>query len=115
MKNAQMLKEWLAERELQKAKLALELRGDLTSTEEHFLKGQINDKTEKSKKLHKANEESTRQLQAMEEAFSQIKLVTAASSVEEIEEKFMNQKVAKKNSSKRSRTSSPSWPKPRKF
>lgn len=97
VKNAQMLKEWLAEREMQKAKLALELRGDLTSTEEHFLKGQISDKTEKSKKLQKANEDSTRQLQAMEEAFSQIKLVTAANSVEEIEEKFTNQRLAKKN------------------
>jgi hypothetical protein len=89
-------KEWLREREHQKAVLAIELRGDLTRDEEHFLRNQISDKMEKTKNLQKANEDSNKKLQAMEEAFAQIKQVTGVSSLDEMHEKFSSQKNNKK-------------------
>ena len=86
----------MREREHQKAVLAIELRGDLTRDEEHFLRNQITEKMEKTKNLQKANEDSNKKLHAMEEAFAQIKQVTGVSSLEEMHEKFSSQKNNKK-------------------
>lgn len=97
VKNAHMLKEWLREREKQKMILSIELRGDLTRDEENFLKSEISDRAERTKSLQKANEESQKKLQAMEDAFAQTKQVTGVSSLEEMHEKFSSQKNVKKN------------------
>jgi hypothetical protein len=43
----------LRRREIEKAQLAVELRGDLTRDEEMFLRTQISEKVEKSKTLQK--------------------------------------------------------------
>jgi hypothetical protein len=97
IKNAYALQEWLKQREDAKAVLAVELRGDLTRDEEKFLRTQINEQQEKSKKLQRSNEERKLQLQAMEEAFAQTKQVTGVSSLEEMHEKFSSQKNNKKS------------------
>ena len=96
VKNAKLLQEWMKERELIKKKLAIELRGDLTRDEETFLRSQISDKVENRKSLQKANEDSLKQLQAMEESFAQIKQITGVSSLEEMHEKFSSQKNNRK-------------------
>ena len=49
-----------------------------------------------TKNLQKATEESHRRLQAMEDAFLQLKQVTGVGSVDEMYEKFTNQKNSKK-------------------
>lgn len=97
VKNALLLQEWLVDREHQKAVLAIELRGDLTKNEETFLKSQISEKIEKTKKLQKANEDSNKKLLLMEELFTKIKQVTGVVSLNEMHEKFFNQKNNKKN------------------
>lgn len=96
LKTAQTLQEWMADREMQKQALATELKGDLTKVEENFLKMQLTNKVEITKNLQKATEESHRRLQAMEDAFLQLKQVTGVGSVDEMYEKFNNQKNSKK-------------------
>jgi chromosome segregation ATPase len=77
--------------------LAIVLSGDLTKEEEGFLKNQLKEKEEKTKRLQKQNEESQRKVQALEEAFNEIKQVTGASTLDIMIEKFANQKTNKKN------------------
>lgn len=96
VKNAKLLQEWMKERELIKKKLAIELRGDLTRDEETFLRSQISDKVENRKSIQKANEDSLKQLHAMEESFAQIKQITGVSSLEEMHDKFSSQKNNRK-------------------
>mmetsp|Transcript_8437 Transcript_8437/g.7562 ORF Transcript_8437/g.7562 Transcript_8437/m.7562 type:complete len:676 (+) Transcript_8437:60-2087(+) len=97
IKNANQLQDWIRRREEAKIKLALELRGDLTTAEEGFLRRQILDKEEKTRHLQKATEDSQNKLQAMEDAFTKLKQVTAVSSLEEMHEKFSNQRNNKKS------------------
>jgi hypothetical protein len=52
-RNAQILKEWLKERERMKIELGIELRGDLTVEEENFLRTEIEDRLEQTKVLQK--------------------------------------------------------------
>lgn len=85
------------QRELEKEALAMELRGDLTKDEEAFLRSQIVDKLEKTKSLQRANEESNKRFQAMEEAFSQLKQITGVSSLLDMHEKFSSQRGNKGN------------------
>lgn len=96
LRTAQTLQEWMAQREMQKKALATELKGDLTKKEENFLKSQLSSKVEMTKNLQKATEDSHKRLQAMEDAFLQLKQVTGVSSVDEMYEKFTNQKNSKK-------------------
>ena len=96
LKTAQTLQMWMVEREAQKQALAVELKGDLTRDEEMFLRGQLGNQVEKTKNLQKETEESHRRLTAMEDAFTQLKQVTGVSSLDEMYEKFNNQKNSKK-------------------
>jgi len=96
LKTAQTLQIWMGDREQQKVALAIELKGDLTRDEEHFLRGQLGNKVEKTKALQKSSEESHKRLTAMEDAFMQLKQVTGVSSLDEMYEKFNNQKNSKK-------------------
>jgi len=96
-KNAIHLQEWMRNRAVEKAKLATELRGDLTKEEEGLLRRQLREKEENTRKLQRANEESQKKITAMEDAFMLIKQVTGVSSLEEIVEKFSNQRINKKN------------------
>ena len=75
IRNAELLQEWLRRRDEVKAALIVELRGDLTRDEENLLRSQITEKQEETKHLQKANEESTKKLQAMEDVFAQLKQV----------------------------------------
>lgn len=94
-KNAVTLQNWLIERARMKIELGIELRGDLTIEEEHFLRSQIDEKMEKTKSLQKAAEEGLKKLQQMEEAFTKLKQVTGVKNVEEMHEKFSNQRSNK--------------------
>jgi hypothetical protein len=96
LRTAQTLQEWMSDRETQKQALATELKGDLTKVEENFLKRQLSSKVETTKSLQKATEESHKRLQAMEDAFLQLKQVTGVGSVDEMYEKFNNQTLSKK-------------------
>jgi len=96
LKTAQTLQMWMVDREQQKIALAIELKGDLTRDEEHFLRGQLGNKVEKTKSLQRATEESHKRLTAMEDAFTQLKQVTGVSSLDDMYEKFNNQKNSKK-------------------
>ena len=102
-----------------KIELGIELRGDLTLEEERFLKSQIDDKQEKTRNLQRfavllryailfvytqyipmyfncrASEEGLKKLQSMDEAFTKLKQVTGVKNVEEMHEKFSNQKSNK--------------------
>jgi len=94
-RNARILNEWLKEREKMKKEMNIELRGDLTVEEERFLKAQIDEKLEKTRVLQKASEEGLKKLQSMEESFTKLKQVTGVRAVEEMHEKFSNQKSNK--------------------
>ena len=97
LKTAHNLQEWLRKRNESKMQLAIVLSGDLTKEEEGFLKNQLKEKEEKTKRLQKQNEESQRKFLALEEAFNEIKQVTGASNLDIMIEKFANQKTNKKN------------------
>jgi len=97
LKTANRLQEWLSQREQTKRDLAKELRGDLTRDEEYILKTQLHDKEEKTKKLQRANEESQKRVNKMEEEFQAIKQVTGGNSVEQIVDKFSEQKNNRRN------------------
>ena len=97
LKTANRLQEWLAQREQTKRDLAKELRGDLTRAEEYTLKTQLQGKEEETKKLQRANEESQRKVNKMEEEFQAIKQVTGGNSVEQIVGKFSEQKSNRRN------------------
>jgi hypothetical protein len=90
-----VLNEWLKERERMKIELGIELRGDLTVEEEKFLKAQIDEKTERTRVLQRQSEEGHKKLQSMEEAFTKLKQVTGVRVVDEMHEKFSNQKSNK--------------------
>lgn len=94
-RNALILNDWLKEREKMKVELGIELRGDLTVEEENFLRSQINEKQEKTRNLQRASEEGQKKLASMEEAFTKLKQVTGVKNVEEMHEKFSNQKSNK--------------------
>lgn len=94
-RNALILNDWLKEREKMKVELGIELRGDLTIEEENFLRSQITEKQEKTRNLQRASEEGQKKLQSMEEAFTKLKQVTGVKNVEEMHEKFSNQKSNK--------------------
>ena len=93
--NAERLNIWLQKREQLKRELGIELRGDVTMEEESFLKAQIEDKLKNTRSLQKSAEEATKKLQSMEEAFIKLKQVTGVRAVEEMHEKFSNQRSNK--------------------
>ena len=97
MKNAEMLQQWLLNRDQAKMDLALALRGDLSKDEEELLVNQLRDKQDKTMNLQRANEESHKMLQQMEDEFMLIKQVTGVSSLEEMLEKVSSQKPNKAN------------------
>lgn len=97
MKNAEMLQQWLLNRDQAKVDLALALRGDLSKDEEALLVSQLRDKQDKTMNLQRANEESHKMLQQMEDEFMLIKQVTGVSSLEEMLEKVSSQKPNKAN------------------
>ena len=79
------------QREVEKAALAMELRGALTKGEEHRLRAQIIEKLECAKALQRSNEDGNRRCLAMEEAFSKLKQITGVSSLVDMHEKFSSQ------------------------
>lgn len=93
--NAIVLEQWLKTRERMKIELGIELRGDLTVEDEKFLKSQIDQREERSKLLAKEAQECQRKLQEMEASFTRLKQVTGVKNVEEMHEKFFNQKTNK--------------------
>jgi hypothetical protein len=97
LKNAHRLKRWMKDREVVKQALATELRGDLTKDEEVLLRTQLKEKEEKTKRLQRANEESQRKVQAMDDAFIKIKQITGMSSLDDMVDKFAAQRTNKKN------------------
>lgn len=97
LKNAHRLKKWMRDREVVKMALATELRGDLTKDEEVLLRTQLKEKEEKTKRLQRANEESQRKVQAMDDAFTKIKQITGMSSLDDMVDKFAAQRTNKKN------------------
>ena len=96
LKNAHRLKRWMRDREVVKKALATELRGDLTKDEELLLRTQLKEKEEKTKRLQRANEESQRKVQAMDDAFMKIKQITGMTSLDDMVDKFAAQRVNKK-------------------
>lgn len=97
MKAAQNIQAWMHKRELLKVDLAMELRGDLTKEERALLQAQLREKEENTRRLQKANEESQKKMTNMEEAFMLLKQITGVSSLDEMVEKFSNQRINKKN------------------
>jgi hypothetical protein len=93
--NAIILEQWLKTRERMKIELGIELRGDLTVEDEKFLKSQIDQREERSKLLAKEAQECQKKLQEMEASFTRLKQVTGVKNVEEMHEKFFNQKTNK--------------------
>lgn len=81
----------MRQREVEKAALAMELKGALTKDEEHRLRAQIIEKLECTKLLQRANEDGNRRCLAMEEAFSKLKQITGVSSLVDMHEKFSSQ------------------------
>lgn len=96
LKTAQVLQEWMGQRAQQKAELQIELKGNLTRTEEAFLKTTVNAKIDNTKNLQKAAEESQKKLQAMEDLFAKLKQVTGVRTLEDMLDKFSSQKGNKK-------------------
>jgi len=96
LKTAQVLQQWMIQRAKEKAELQIELKGNLTRTEEQFLKTKLNEKIENTKSLQKATEESHRRLQSMEDLFAKLKQVTGVKTLEDMLEKFSSQKGNKK-------------------
>ena len=94
-RQAKVLNEWLKAREQMKKEMGIELRGDITMEEELFLKSQVEEKTKSTRVLQKASEDSLKELQTMEEAFTKLKQVTGVRVVDEMHEKFFNQKSNK--------------------
>lgn len=78
-----------------KIELGIELRGDLTLEDEKFLKSQIDQREERSKLLAKEAQECQKKLQEMEASFTRLKQVTGVKNVEEMHEKFFNQRTNK--------------------
>mgnify|MGYP003385275402 CR=1 FL=1 len=97
LKNAEMLQGWLEYRDQAKTDLALALRGDLSKDEEALLINQLREKQDKTRNLQRANEESHKLLQQMEDEFMLIKQVTGVSSLEEMLDKVSSQKPNKAN------------------
>lgn len=93
--NAIILEQWLKTRERMKIELGIELRGDLTLEDEKFLKSQIDQREERSKLLAKEAQECQKKLQEMEASFTRLKQVTGVKNVEEMHEKFFNQRTNK--------------------
>lgn len=93
--NAIVLEQWLRTRERMKIELGIELRGDLTLEDEKFLKSQIDQREERSKLLAKEAQECQKKLQEMEASFTRLKQVTGVKNVEEMHEKFFNQRTNK--------------------
>jgi hypothetical protein len=79
------------QREVEKAALAMVLKGALTKDEEHRLRAQIIEKLECTKALQRANEDGNRRCLAMEEAFFKLKQITGVSSLVDMHEKFSSQ------------------------
>lgn len=96
LKTAQVLQEWMVQREQQKADLAEQLKGNLTRTEELFLKQKLSEKIDTTKNLLKATEESQKKLESMEDLFAKLKQVTGVRTLEGMLEKFSSQKGSKK-------------------
>lgn len=57
----------------------------------------MKEKEEKTKRLQRANEESQRKVQAMDDAFTKIKQITGMSSLDDMVDKFAAQRTNKKN------------------
>ena len=96
LKTAQVLQEWMVQREQQKADLAVQLKGNLTRTEELFLKQKLSEKIDTTKNLLKATEESQKRLEGMEDLFAKLKQVTGVRTLEGMLDKFSSQKGSKK-------------------
>jgi hypothetical protein len=93
--NAKTLEQWLLTREKMKLELGIELRGDLTIEDEKFLRQQIQQRSEKLTEINKEIEKSNEELQKLDKSFTRLKEVTGVKNVEEMHEKFFNQRTNK--------------------
>jgi len=97
VKTAQNLQAWLKKRDQSKIDLAIALRGDLSKEEQTFLKKELREKEERTRKLQSQNAENLKRVHELEEAFMEIKQVTGAQDVKSMVAKFMDQKTNRKN------------------
>jgi len=97
VKTAQNLQAWLKKRDQSKIDLAIALRGDLSKEEQTFLKKELREKEERTRKLQSQNAENLKRVHELEEAFIEIKQVTGAQDVKSMVAKFMDQKTNRKN------------------
>jgi hypothetical protein len=93
--NAIVLEQWLKTRDRMKMELGIELRGELTIEDEMLLKSKIDERNETNKSLAKESTICQSKLQKMEEEFTRLKQVTGVKNVEEMHEKFLNQRTNK--------------------
>lgn len=97
VKTAQNLQAWLKKRDQSKIDLAIALRGDLSKEEQTFLKKELREKEERTRKLQSQNAENLKRVHELEEAFMEIKQVTGAQDVKSMIAKFIDQKTNRKN------------------
>jgi len=89
--NAAKMEAWRVEREEMRAEFASEMRGDLSIEEERQLQTRLQAREADVEKLQKENEENTRQLNKLEEQFTQVRQATGVNSLEEMVDKFVGQ------------------------
>lgn len=89
--NAAKMEAWRVEREEMRAEFASEMRGDLSIEEERQLQQRLAARETDVEKLQKENEENTRQLNKLEEQFTQVRQATGVNSLEEMVDKFVGQ------------------------
>jgi hypothetical protein len=89
--NAAKMEAWRVEREEMRAEFASEMRGDLSIEEERQLQTRLQVREADVEKLQKENEENTRQLNKLEEQFTQVRQATGVNSLEEMVDKFVGQ------------------------
>jgi len=89
--NAAKMEAWRVEREEMRAEFASEMRGDLSIEEERQLQQRLTARESDLEKLQKENEENTRQLNKLEEQFTQVRQATGVNSLEEMVDKFVGQ------------------------
>ena len=89
--NAAKMEAWRVEREEMRAEFASEMRGDLSVEEERQLQQRLSAREADVEKLQKENEENTRQLNKLEEQFTQVRQATGVNSLEEMVDKFVGQ------------------------
>ncbi|GLD98622.1 hypothetical protein PINS_up007339 [Pythium insidiosum] len=90
-RNAQKMEAWRLQRMAERAELAAELRGDLSSEEEQRLLRCIESRERANEALHQANLTKSQKAADYEEVLDQLKLAMGATSLVEVVEKIQSQ------------------------